>query len=498
MSFFENLTKYTVFSIEKQYCKINRNVVSNNEYLISNPFGGGEIKSIILAGGSGTRLWPLSREFYPKQFLKISDTSLFQDTLLRCLRISDISEIFIVTNEKQKFFVYGQIAELKLDILKDNILLEPEGKNTLPAINFAVYEIERRFGNSNVSVFPSDHILDFNAMQTIASAEKLVDDYIVTFGILPKSPHIGYGYIKPGLALDVGYKVSEFKEKPTLEDAKRYVKNGYIWNSGMFLFNTELFLSELKLHMPNLWDDFFNSGKDVKDIYHDIPNVSVDYGLMEKSSRVAVFKLDNKWSDLGDFEAMYVESDKDDRDNAIYNCVDASIGSNRNLIFSSSKKVVSLIDVDDMIVVDTSDALLISPRNSSQKVKDVVSHLKDEGDERVYLHQTVYRPWGLYTIIESSERHKIKNIKVAPGKRLSLQLHNHRSEHWVVVKGKACAQVDGEQMCLREGESTFISAGVKHRLFNPGKETLEIIEVQLGDYVGEDDIVRFDDEYGRE
>ena len=415
----------------------------------------------------------------------------------RCLKLSDISEIFIVTSERQKFFVYGQIEELGFELIKENILLEPEGRNTLPAICFGVSEIKKIYGNSTVGIFSSDHILDIDAMQTIADAKKLVDEHLVTFGIVPESPHIGYGYIKPGDALDLGNKVAEFKEKPGLEYARQYVENGYLWNSGMFLFSTELFISELKLHAPQLWNEFFNSDRDTNDIYHNIPSLSIDYGLMEKSSRVAVVKLDNKWSDLGNFEAMYVEFEKNEQDNVVYNCTDASIDSKRNIIFSLKNKAVSLIDVDDMVVVDTRDALLVCPRSSSQKVKDVVSRLKEQGDERADIHQTAYRPWGSYTVLESSEKHKIKNIRVMPGKMLSLQLHAHRSEHWVVVKGRACVQVDGEQRCLGEGESTYISAGVKHRLFNPGSEPLEIIEVQLGEYVGEDDIVRFDDEYGR-
>jgi len=439
----------------------------------------------------------LSRELYPKQFLKISGTSLFQDTLLRCLEVSDISEIFVVTNEKQKFFVYGQIEELELDLLKENILLEPDGKNTLPAICFAIHEIEKRFGNSTVGIFSSDHILDTNAMQTIAGAEKLTDDHLVTFGITPKSPHTGYGYIKSGGVLEIGYEVSEFKEKPDMEHAKQYVENGYLWNSGMFLFDTRLFTSELQAHAPQLWDEFFNSNQDIEDVYNNIQPLSVDYGLMERSNKVAVVKLDHKWSDLGNFDALYDENEKDKQGNVVYNCDDVLIDSTDNLIYSKSDKIVSLIDVHDMVVVDTPDALLVCPRKSSQRVKDVVTALKDADDERAYLQQTVYRPWGSYTILEASERHKIKNIMVMPERSLSLQMHHHRSEHWVVVKGMACVQVNGKQQFLRQGESTFIRSGEKHRLSNPGKIPLEIIEVQLGERVDEDDIVRFDDEYGR-
>ena len=439
----------------------------------------------------------MSRELYPKQFLKFSGSSLFQDTLRRCLKVSDISEIFVVTSEKQKFFVYGQIKELELDLHKENILLEPEGKNTLPAISFAIREIERKYGSSTVGVFSSDHILDIDAMEIIAGAKKLTDGHLVTFGIVPESPHTGYGYVKPGRALDVGYEVSEFKEKPDSDDARRYVGNGYLWNSGMFLFSTELFIRELQLHAQQLWEEFFNSNRDINDIYHNIPSISIDYGLMEKSDHVAVVKLVHKWSDLGNFDALYDENENDEQGNVVYDCDDVLIDSTDNLIYSKPDKVVSLIDVHDMVVVDTPDALLVCPLKSSQRVKDVVTALKDVNDERACLQQTVYRPWGSYTILEASEGHKIKNIMVMPKKSLSLQMHHHRSEHWVVVKGMACVQVNGKQQFLRQGESTFIRSGEKHRLSNHGKIPLEIIEVQMGECVDEDDIVRFDDEYGR-
>lgn len=414
----------------------------------------------------------------------------------RCLEISDISEIFVVTNESQKFFVSGQVQELGYEIPAENILLEPIGKNTLPAICFGMKEIEKRFGKSVVGVFSSDHILDNNAMKTIAGAETLASDYIVTFGIVPDSPHVGYGYIKPGEVQGVGYKASEFMEKPALEDAKKYVNEGYFWNSGMFLLDTEVFFTEIHSHEQSVLDAFETSD-DIEEIYNNIPSISIDYGIMEKSKKVAVVKLNEKWSDLGNFDAMYDEFEKDSSGNVVYGCDDSLINASGNLIYSKSNKLVSLIDVNNMVIVDTPDALLVCPRDSSQKVKELVNELKNKNDERVFLHQTVYRPWGSYTILESSEHHKIKNITVLPEKSLSLQLHHHRSEHWVIVKGMARIQVDKEECFLRPGESTFIRAGSKHRLSNPGKIALEIIEVQLGDNVDEDDIVRFDDEYGR-
>lgn len=455
------------------------------------------IKSIILAGGSGTRLWPLSREQYPKQFLKLDRTSLFQNTVLRCLKISKLSEIFVVTNEAQKFFVTGQMEELGIDVMEDNILIEPQGKNTLPAICFGMHEIEKRSGKCTVGVFPSDHILDMDAMDIITGAEKLSGEYLVTFGIAPSSPHTGYGYIKPGEILENGRKVLEFREKPELKAAIRYIEEGCLWNSGMFMLNTELFFEDLKTHAQDIYAAFTQPDRDIQQIYYELPSVSIDYGIMEKSERVAVVRLENKWSDLGDFDSMYVESEKNEHGNVAFSCDDISMNSTANLIYSKRNKVVSLIDVNGMVVVDTPDALLVCPRKSCQKVKEIVTELKEQNDERALFHQTVYRPWGSYTILEESKRHKIKNIRVTPGKKLSLQLHNYRSEHWVVVKGKALVRVDGKEYSLCEGESTFIKPALRHRLSNPEKIPLEIIEVQLGDYVGEDDIVRFEDEYGR-
>lgn len=433
---------------------------------------------------------------YPKQFLKFGDTSLFQDTVLRCLEVSDISEIFVVTNEAQKFFVIGQIEEIGYSIPPENVLIEPEGKNTLPAILFGMKEIEKKFGPSIVGVFSSDHVLDKAAMETISSAESLAPDFLVTFGVVPSFPHTGYGYIKASDTCGPGYKVSEFREKPDSETAEKYIQEGCLWNSGMFLFETGCFFDEVKKHAPSVLASFEN-GDNITEIYTNVDKISIDYGIMEKSDKVAVVKLDEKWSDLGNFAAIYDELDKDSVGNVIQDCDPLLINSDGNLVASKCGKIVSLIDVKDMIVVDTSDALLVCPKSSSQKVKDIVSELKNRNDERAFIGQTVYRPWGSYTLLEAAEGHKIKNITVRPDHKLSLQLHYHRSEHWVVVKGMACVEVGERKFFLRPGESTYIRAGEKHRLSNPGKVPLEMIEVQLGDIVDEADIVRFDDVYGR-
>ncbi len=433
---------------------------------------------------------------YPKQFLKFGETSLFQETVLRCLEVSDISEVFVVTNEAQKFFVIGQIKEVGYSIPPENILIEPEGKNTLPAIFFGMKEIEKKFGDSIVGVFSSDHVLDRAAMATISSAENLASDYLVTFGVVPTFPHTGYGYIKASEACSPGYRVSEFREKPDFETAKKYIEEGCLWNSGMFLFETRLFFEEARKHAPSVYDCFEKEG-DINQIYECVDNISIDYGIMEKSDKVAVVRLDHKWSDLGNFAAIYDELEKDSVGNVIHDCDPMLLNSDGNLVYSRCGKIVSLIDVKDMVVVDTSDALLICPKSSSQKVKEIVSELKGRKDERAFIGQTVYRPWGSYTLLDASPGHKIKNITVLSDHKLSLQLHYHRSEHWVVVKGMACVEVDGKQFFLGPGESTFIRAGQKHRLSNPGKLPLEIIEVQLGELVDEEDIVRFDDVYGR-
>ncbi len=456
------------------------------------------MKSIILAGGVGSRLFPLSREYYPKQFIKfkVFNKSLFQMTFERTLKLSNIEDIYIITNEKHKFLALGQIEELGYDFNEDNILVEPEGKNTLPAIYYGIKVIKEKNGNDIVGVFPSDHLIkdEDEFIKSIKEGCKIVNDYLVTFGIKPSKPHTGYGYIKPGKKLDVGYKVDEFKEKPDLNTAKKYVESGYLWNSGMFLFKTNIFEEEVKKHCPEIYEAFKNT--DINEVYKKTPDVSVDYGIMEKSNRVAVIPTNIRWSDLGSFDAIYEVFDKDKDGNVIYG-ENVTMDSKNNLIYTYNGKLVSLIGVDDLIIVDTKDSLLVCNKGESQKVKDIVKYLKQKGDERVLFHKKVYRPWGFYEILEEGRFYKVKKITVLPGKKLSYQLHYHRSEHWVVVKGMAKVTIEGKERFIRSGESIFVRSGYKHRLENPGKIPLEVIEIQVGEYLEEDDIVRFEDEWGR-
>ncbi|CAD5243743.1 mannose-1-phosphate guanylyltransferase/mannose-6-phosphate isomerase [Thermococcus camini] len=467
------------------------------------------MKTLILAGGKGTRLWPLSRELMPKQFVRfLDDRSLFQRTVERVLNLgfSKPDEIFVVTNKAYKFRVLDDIRELGLELPKENILLEPEGRNTLPAIYWGIKQVEETFGDSIVAVLPSDHLIEANEAyeRAFRNAERLAKNYLVTFGVKPTKPHTGYGYIKPGEALQegdelLGYRVDEFKEKPDFETAKRYVENGYYWNSGMFMFDTEVFIEEIRQHAPDVYEAFENA-ESVDEAYRVAPDISIDYGVMEKTDRAAVVPLNVYWNDLGSFDAIYEVMGKDESGNAVKIGSRKSeyipLNSRNNLVMT--ERLTATVGVEDLIIIDTDDALLIAHRGESQRVKEVYKLLKERGDERVFVHRTAYRPWGSYTVLEENERYKIKRLTVLPGKKLSLQMHYHRSEHWVVVRGTAKVRVGEKEILLRPGESTFIPAGVVHRLENPGKVVLEVIETQIGEYLGEDDIVRFEDDFGRE
>ena len=447
------------------------------------------MKSIILAGGVGTRLWPLSREFYPKQFMQVDGHSLFQQTYLRALRLSKPDEILVVTNEIHQYLARNQIEELGHTLSEQNLLKEPAGKNTLPAITWAMSRIRAADPSACAAVFPSDHILGDEAIQKIAKAEPLAEDYLVTFGVPPASPHTGYGYIKPGQSLSTGAVVDAFKEKPDEKTAEKYVKEGYLWNSGIFLLSTKVFFEELQRYAPDLATAFQDKEPD----YETLKPVSIDYGLLEHSKRVAVVPLPGTWSDLGTFRALYESRQPD----AQGNVGTAEYLSARNNYVFAPDRHVGLIGVDDLIVVDTADALLVCDNKHAEMVKALVGRFNDRHDPITKFHRQVHRPWGSYTVLEESKVFKIKRVTVKPGRQLSLQLHKHRSEHWVVVSGTAQVELDGETRVLQKGESTFVRSGTRHRLRNTGAVPLEVIEVQLGDYLGEDDIVRFEDDYGR-
>lgn len=459
------------------------------------------MKVIILAGGSGTRLWPLSRNRFPKQFIKLQGDkpSLFQETFERSLLLSDLDDIYVVSNEKYKFLVMGAVEELGYEYNEANILVEPEAKNTLPAIYAGVHEISKK-ENDFVVVFPSDHMIlkGQEFANIIKDSEALTEDSIITFGIKPDGPNTGYGYIAPGTEKLNGYKVKEFKEKPEYEVAVTYVEEGYFWNSGIFMFNTEFFINEVKLYAENIYNAFETSNN-INEAFSKIDEkISIDYGILEKSLNVAVAPVDIGWNDLGSFDAFYDVFDKDENNNIVdpHNIV---IDSNNNYIYSEKDKLVSTVGINDLIIVDNRDALLICKKDQSQKVKEVVETLKSRNDNRTEYHVQDYRPWGHYKVLEEEKgSFKIKRIKVSQGKKLSYQMHHHRSEHWIVVKGMAKVTIDDVERLVPAGESIFIKPGEKHRLENPGKIPLEIIEVQMGDYLEEDDIIRFNDEYGRE
>ena len=405
-------------------------------------------------------------------------------------RLSGHDSIWVVTNEIHRYLVKNQVEELGYILDDSRLLVEPEGKNTLPAIGWALQRIREAYPHATAAVFPSDHILGEAALDQIRAALPVAKKYLVTFGVKPTSPHTGYGYIRPGKKLPVGAVVDQFKEKPDEKTAKGYVKRGYLWNSGIFLLSTDCFFAELKKYQPGLFQALAE-GQDPD--YGSLDAISIDYGLLEHSKKVAVVPLETEWNDLGTFRALY-ETEHHDHEG---NVGDAEYIAARNNYVHAPGKCVGLIGVSDLIVVDTSDALLVCHNRQAEQVKELVTRLNRENDPVTQFHRQVHRPWGSYTVLEEGAMYKIKRVTVKAGERLSLQLHHHRSEHWVVVNGTAEVELNGERKLLRKGESTYVHSGMRHRLKNPGLIPLEVIEVQLGDYLEEDDIVRFDDEYGR-
>ena len=453
--------------------------------------------NIILCGGSGTRLWPISRTLLPKQFVKLfNNKSLFQETVLR--NQASCNTQYVVSNASQQFLASDQLSELEL--VNNKFLLEPVGRNTAPAIALACLTLNPE---DIVFVTPSDHLITKQEAyeKVIAEAKDFaMKGNLVTFGIKPDYPETGFGYIEAN-----GNDVVQFREKPDQKTAEDYIAKGnYYWNSGMFCFQAGVFLEELKKFNPEMYDACEAALKDdktdslisiEKEDMLAIPKDSIDYAVMEKSDKVKVVPADIGWSDLGSFDALYNELPKDESGNTEADEL-ISVDSKNNLVLTSERKV-ALVDVENMIVVDTPDALLITPRGSSQKVKQVVNRLEEENSKLHHENVTTFRPWGSYTVLQDRDRYKVKRIVVKPGKRISLQKHYHRSEHWVVVEGTAVVTVDDEQKIVRPNESTYIPIGSVHRLENPGKVDLAIIEAQVGEYTGEDDIVRIEDDFKR-
>jgi mannose-1-phosphate guanylyltransferase/mannose-6-phosphate isomerase len=453
-----------------------------------------------MAGGSGTRLWPLSRGKYPKQFLKLEGQtqSLFQMTFERCIKFCGLSDIYVLTVRDYEFIVKLQAEELGYLADTLNILVEPQPKNTLPAIYNAVKTIRETSGDDTLVVMTSDHLMSNTGdlFAKIEAGASIADQYIFTFGIQPGIPETGFGYIKPGEVLGAGYKVAEFKEKPDLETAENYVKQGYYWNSGMFMFHTALFEQEVKTHAPEVHAAF--QLPSVEEWFAESPNISIDYGIMEKTAFAGVLPLEIHWDDMGSFAAFYATfADRADARGNIALGDEIFVNSTGNLVYPRKHKIYSLVGVNDLIVVDQGDALLIADKSQSQDVRRVVEELKARNDTRLDYHLTEFRPWGSFTVLESGPFYKIKRLTVLQGKQLSDQMHYHRSEHWIVVSGTATVSIDGKAQYVCSNESVFISAGRRHRLANQGKMTLEVIEVQSGQYLGEDDIVRYADDFGR-
>ena len=471
------------------------------------------IVPIILCGGSGSRLWPLSRESFPKQFLSIKQgekSSLLQNTIKRILTLKNIEKLILVCNEEHRFIVAEQMRELNINDFI--ILLEPFGRNTAPAITISALKSLELEEDPTLLVLSSDH-----EIKNIEEFLKVIDiglkfaekNKLVTFGVVPKSPEIGYGYIKAKKTFEdkiEGIEIESFIEKPDLETAQKLIKdNRYTWNSGMFMFKAKEIIKEIKNFSPEILisckEAINKSNFDLvfqrldKASFKKCYNISIDNAVMEKTSKGIVIPLDAGWSDIGSWESVWEISNKDLQGN--YTEGNVIIENTKDSYVRSENRLIIGIDLDDLIIVETRDAILISNKNSTQKVKKIVNNLKKSKIPEGHMHAKIYRPWGHYLSLVEANRWQVKLILVKPGEKLSLQMHHHRSEHWVVVSGTAKVEVDERVEVLSENQSVYIPLGSKHRLTNPGKIPLTLIEVQSGSYVGEDDIVRFEDFYGR-
>lgn len=464
-----------------------------------------KIQPVILAGGGGSRLWPISRQSRPKPFNKIiSDTSMLHSTLKR-LKGMDTNQIIIVTNDSHKFFVKSLVEETNSNA---KLIIEPFGRNTAPAIAAAANIAEK---DSMLLVLPADHLIEsVDGFQEMVNNVKnsSCEKSLVIFGIKPTSPHTGYGYIKTSKIVDKPYlAVEKFVEKPDSDIAKKYiVDNKYYWNSGMFMFRNDLYLSELKDHNNKMYQTVKKSIPDnymeldeiklKKDVFELCPSDSIDYAVLEKTNNAVCFPFDINWSDLGSWSSIYDVITNKDKNGNFSKGDNILIDSSNNLIFSESK-LVTTVGINDSVVIETKDAVLVTTREKSEDVKKLVDTLKDMGKEEYEWHREVHRPWGKYDSIDQDEGFQVKRITVNPGAKLSVQMHYHRSEHWVVVSGIARVHYGDKFHDLNVNESTYHDKEVIHALENPGKDPLVLIEVQVGEYLGEDDIVRYDDIYGR-
>ncbi|WED41928.1 mannose-1-phosphate guanylyltransferase/mannose-6-phosphate isomerase [Legionella cardiaca] len=470
----------------------------------------GSLIPVILCGGAGSRLWPVSRELHPKPFIRLADgQSLLQKTFLRAASLDDVREILTVTNRELFFKTEDEFREIQRSDLNLSFILEPFGRNTSAAVAAAALRVAEIYGNEALMlVLPADHLIsEQNAFaHAVAKAKKLaLGDYLVTFGIEPESPETGYGYIEAE-----GSKVLRFVEKPSLEKAKEYLTTGrFLWNSGMFCFSAGTILKEMELYCPDILLTTKTcmelsrvaSGKGFAQLeldaqtFNKVAEISIDYAVIEKSSKVAVVPCNIGWSDIGSWNALGDLAEADQKGNRVEG--EALLHDVSNCYIRSQDRLVGAIGVDNLFIIDTPDALLIADKSRAQDVKNIYAQLKTQGHEAHKVHRTVHRPWGSYTVLEEGPRFKIKRIEVRPNASLSLQMHYHRSEHWIVVSGMAKVINGEKEMYINTNESTYIPAGHKHRLENPGVLPLVMIEVQSGEYMGEDDIVRFEDRYGR-
>jgi mannose-1-phosphate guanylyltransferase/mannose-6-phosphate isomerase len=468
-----------------------------------------QIIPVILSGGSGTRLWPLSRKQYPKQYLPlVGDNTMLQETILRLSGLDNLANPIIICNADHRFLVAEQCQQI--DIKNPTILLEPVGRNTAPAIAAAALQSLKEVADAVLLVLSADHVIQdievFHQAIDIANIQAQ-EGKLATFGIVPTDANIGYGYIKASKGDDNGaHKVEEFVEKPDLETAQTYLEQGnYLWNSGMFMFKASTLIDELTIHSSEIVTSVNaavnNAVQDLdfirldKQAFESSPSDSIDYALMEKSDNVVVVPLDAQWNDIGAWSALHDIGKKDKNGNVIKGDVIAQ--ETTNTYINANHHMVATIGVDNLIIVDTPDATFIATQDKAQEVKSIVESLQTKGRDEGVMHRKVFRPWGWYDSIESGKHFQVKRLHVNPGAKLSLQMHHKRAEHWVVVSGTATAINGEEVLTLKEGDSTYIPIGTTHGLENKTNEQLEVIEVQSGAYLGEDDIVRFEDIYGR-